>query len=63
MPDQDNLVPKCFICGLTPYKGICGGILIGKRFLCSSCEAAIVKLDSEDEGYQFYVNGLKEMWA
>lgn len=63
MADKDNLVPKCFVCGLTPYKGIHGGILIGKGFLCSLCEAVIVQLDANDEDYQFYVERLKRIWA
>lgn len=63
MADKGNLIPKCFVCGLTPKKGIHGGILIGKRFLCTSCEVAIVQLNADDEYYQFYVDGLKKIWA
>ncbi|MGI6553947.1 MAG: sigma factor G inhibitor Gin [Bacillota bacterium] len=63
MAVKDNLLPKCVICGFTPYKGIHGGILIGKNFLCSSCERAIVQLKSDDDYYQYYINRLKKMWA
>jgi len=63
MAVKDNLVPKCCVCGLTPYKGIHGGILIGKRFLCTSCEAAIVRLSIDDENYHFYLDGVKRIWA
>ena len=63
MAVKDNLLPKCIVCGSTPYKGIHGGIWIGKQFLCFSCEAAIVQLDAGDDYYKFYMESLKQIWA
>lgn len=63
MAVKDNLIPKCIVCGSTPYKGIHGGIFIGKEFLCYTCEGEIVLLESGSEGYEYYLKGLKEIWA
>lgn len=63
MAVKDNLLPKCVICKTTPFKGIHGGILIGKKFLCIDCETSIVGLESGDDIYDYYLNGLKQMWA
>ncbi len=63
MTVKDNLIPKCIVCGSTPYKGIHGGIFIGKEFLCYTCEEEIVLLESGDERSQYYLNGLKVIWA
>lgn len=60
---EDNILPKCIICGETPAGGISQGILIGRKFLCTSCERAIVGLGWNDEDYEYYVNRLKQVWA
>lgn len=63
MAVKDNLIPKCIVCGSTPYKGIHGGIFIGKHFLCYTCEEEILRLESGDRAYQYYLRGLKQIWA
>lgn len=63
MAVKDNLIPKCIVCGSTPYKGLHGGIFIGKYFLCYTCEEEILRLESGDRSYQYYLRGLKQIWA
>lgn len=63
MAVRDNLLPKCFICETTPAGGIAEGIMIGRGFLCTSCEMAIVRLRwNDDEDYDYYANRLKQVW-
>lgn len=63
MAVKDNLLPKCIICEATPAGGIAEGVLIGKKFLCTSCEMAIVGLSWNDDDYEYYANRLKQAWA
>jgi len=38
------------------------GIMIGGKFICSTCEEDIVNISCHDEGYYHVLNSLKRIW-
>lgn len=55
-PTEDNkvvnlLLPRCACCGEVPAKGIKGGYLLNKAFLCLDCEKDIVNLNIDSPAY------------
>ena len=59
---ENNLFPRCLICGVTPETGIIGGVQLRKRFLCSECQERILNASIEDPFYILMKEGLKELW-
>jgi deoxycytidylate deaminase len=47
---------------MTPETGIVGGVLIRKRFLCSTCQVRILDASIEEPFYNQMKEGLKELW-
>ncbi|MGE5404725.1 MAG: sigma factor G inhibitor Gin [Candidatus Saccharibacteria bacterium] len=57
-----QLLPRCWLCGEVPVRGIMGGYLIRSRFICEDCETDLVHLTVENERYNSFVEKLKELW-
>ncbi|MGE5416990.1 MAG: sigma factor G inhibitor Gin [Acidobacteriota bacterium] len=57
-----ELLPRCWLCGKVPDRGIAGGYLVRSRFICEDCETDIVELTVENERYSSFVEKLKELW-
>ncbi|MGE5398563.1 MAG: sigma factor G inhibitor Gin [Chitinophagales bacterium] len=56
------LLPRCRLCEAVPSRGIAGGYLVGKGFLCSECETAITRLEAGSEDYEVFVKRIKKLW-
>ena len=57
------LLPVCVVCGETPPKGIAGGIVVSRCFICTRCEKEIVRSRVGDSRYSEIKEGLKRIWG
>ncbi len=57
---EEIQVLKCTICGLIDADS--NGIVIKNCYICGNCEKNIVKSHCGSDNYNFYVNGLKNIW-
>jgi len=48
----------CIVCGESKEQGI----TIVTEFICTSCEAEMVRTHPDDEKYMFFVRRLKPIW-
>lgn len=55
------VLPLCKLCGEVPLRGIIGGYLINRNFVCESCENTIVNLEIGSQEYDFYVQEIKKI--
>ena len=58
-----QLLPVCVVCGETPPKGIAGGIVVSRCFICTRCEKEIVRSQVGDSRYSEIKEGLKRIWG
>ncbi|MDD2233316.1 MAG: sigma factor G inhibitor Gin [Desulfitobacteriaceae bacterium] len=49
---QGNIYPLCYHCGKIPELGLYDGFRIRGKFFCSSCEQAIVTMETGTQEYQ-----------
>lgn len=57
-PIRGQLLPRCGICGEVPLRGIRGGYMISRVFVCYGCEETIINLVMGSENYQSYLEKL-----
>lgn len=55
---QGQLLPRCGLCGKVPTRGIRGGYMISRIFVCYGCEESIINLVMGSENYQSYLEKL-----
>lgn len=58
-----KILPICLICKETPLNGMRDGIMIGGKFICSTCEEDIVNISYHDDSYYDLLNSLKKIWT
>jgi hypothetical protein len=49
----------CIVCGQPKQEGI----TIVTEFICTSCEAEMVRTATDDEKYPFFVRRLRQLWT
>lgn len=55
---KGKLLPCCALCGQVPSRGIRGGYMISRVFVCYGCEESIINLVMDSENYQSYLEKL-----
>ncbi len=53
------VVPRCSVCQQIPAAGICGGIKLGKAFLCQECETVLMQTPVGSNEYHRIMEGLR----
>ena len=56
--DEKNLKP-CIVC-LREEQSV--GIHIWDQFICKDCEEEMVRTDTQDEKYLFFIKQMKKIW-
>lgn len=55
------ILPRCVFCENVPVKGIKGGYLLKKHFICSACEQMLLKVQVGSPAYETFVVGIKKL--
>jgi len=56
---EENERKTCIVCGEHKEEGI----TIVTEFICMSCESEMVRTNTEDEKYPFFVRQLRQLWV
>ncbi|MFC5406739.1 sigma factor G inhibitor Gin [Cohnella soli] len=56
---SENERRTCMVCGEPKDEGM----TIVTEFICSSCESEMVKTETEDEKYPFFVRRMRRLWV